>query len=181
MSGEHRVSDADREAAVVRLRDASTAGRLTLEELSDRTGLAYEARTHGDLVHLTADLPAATAAAIGERRRTGWAVGVFAPVSRRGRWQVRGRTIAVSLFARCQLDFRGASFPHEEAVVVIVSLFGPVGITVPEQVDVDMSVIAVFAPAIERGAPDALPASAPRPRVRGFSLFAPVLLQHKRS
>jgi hypothetical protein len=40
VSDEHRVSDFDREAAVVRLQEASTAGRLTLEELSDRTGLA---------------------------------------------------------------------------------------------------------------------------------------------
>ena len=58
MSEEHRVSDAEREAAVVLLRDASTDGRLTLEELGDRTGLAYAAATNGELERVTVDLPA---------------------------------------------------------------------------------------------------------------------------
>jgi len=181
VSDEHRVSDSDREHAVVRLRDASTAGRLTLEELSDRTGLAYEARTHGELVHVTADLPAEQAQPSENGSRTGWLIGVFVPVARRGRWRVKRRTITLSLFAPCLLDFRTATFPHEEATLVVVSVFGPVKITVPEQVEVDMSVISVFAPTIESGSPDSLPSAAPRLRVRGFSLFGPVLLQHRRS
>lgn len=59
MSGEleKRASDAEREQVVVRLRDASAEGRLTLEELSDRTALAYTARSHAELVPLTEDLP----------------------------------------------------------------------------------------------------------------------------
>ena len=181
MSDEHRVSDSDREQAVLRLRDASTAGRLTLEELSDRTGLAYEARTHGELVHVTADLPAEQPQPSGAGRSTGWLVGVFVPVARRGRWRVKQRTVALSLFAPCLLDLRTATFPHEEATLVVVSVFGPVKITVPEQVDVDMGVISVFGPAIESGSPGSLAAAAPRLRVRGVSLFGPVLLQHRRS
>ena len=41
--GLQRASDAERERAVGRLREAATEGRLTLEELADRTGLAYGA------------------------------------------------------------------------------------------------------------------------------------------
>jgi hypothetical protein len=80
---EKRASDAEREQAVVRLREASTDGRLTLEELGERTALAYRARTHADLEPLTADLPvvaASTAAPVASRRR--WLIGVFAPVTR---------------------------------------------------------------------------------------------------
>jgi hypothetical protein len=53
-----RASDADREVVVATLRDAYTAGRLTMEEFDERTTLAYAAKTWGDLRRLTADLPA---------------------------------------------------------------------------------------------------------------------------
>ena len=53
-----RASDADREAAVERLRRGYVAGRLTHAELCDRSSAAYAARTCGELHDLTADLPA---------------------------------------------------------------------------------------------------------------------------
>jgi hypothetical protein len=52
-----RASDADRERAVTRLRDAAAAGRLTVDELDERTAGAYAARTVGELTALLADLP----------------------------------------------------------------------------------------------------------------------------
>ena len=57
-----RVSDAEREAVVVRLQRAAGEGRLTVEELGDRVGLAYAAQTEAELTTVTADLPASTAA-----------------------------------------------------------------------------------------------------------------------
>ena len=53
-----RASDMDRESVVTILRDAFTEGRLTLDEFDERSSAAYAARTWGDLVDLTADLPA---------------------------------------------------------------------------------------------------------------------------
>src|SRR4029079_3472945 len=52
-----RVSDAERQHAIVVLRDAVVEGRLTLEEYSDRVGSAVAARTDRDLAVLTSDLP----------------------------------------------------------------------------------------------------------------------------
>lgn len=52
-----RASDVDREAVVTTLREAYTAGRLTLDEFDERMASAYAARTWGDLRVLTADLP----------------------------------------------------------------------------------------------------------------------------
>ena len=72
MSDQHpelRVSDADREATVVRLREAGGEGRLTLEELADRVEQADAARTWGELEALTADLPASTGSAAERARR----------------------------------------------------------------------------------------------------------------
>jgi Domain of unknown function (DUF1707) len=52
-----RASDADREVVVETLREAYTAGRLTLDEFDERTTAAYASRTWGDLRQLTTDLP----------------------------------------------------------------------------------------------------------------------------
>lgn len=52
-----RVSDAERQFVVDRLRDETSAGRLTLDEFDERAGEAYVARTRADLLHLLRDLP----------------------------------------------------------------------------------------------------------------------------
>lgn len=53
-----RASDADRDAVVAALSEHFQAGRLTSEELEERTGRALAARTLDQLDELTADLPA---------------------------------------------------------------------------------------------------------------------------
>jgi hypothetical protein len=53
-----KASDADRDEVVTALSEHFQAGRLTTEELEDRTGRALSARTLGELDVLTADLPA---------------------------------------------------------------------------------------------------------------------------
>jgi hypothetical protein len=53
-----KASDADREAVVTALSEHFQAGRLTTEELDERTGRALAGRTLDDLAELTADLPA---------------------------------------------------------------------------------------------------------------------------
>jgi hypothetical protein len=51
------AGSADRERTVGVLRAGFTEGRLTQDELDDRIGRAYAARTYADLWKLTADLP----------------------------------------------------------------------------------------------------------------------------
>lgn len=181
MSGglEKRASDAEREAAVVRLRDASAEGRLTLEELADRTALAYRARSHAELESLTADLPPGAPLAAAARPRRRWLVAGFVPVRRSGKRAFGERNVVISLFAPVRLDLRQAQLPAGEAVFTIVSLFAPIFVTVPEHVDVDSSVVAVLAP-VEQGSPGEVPPNAPRLRLRGVSLFGPVFVQSHR-
>ena len=52
-----RASDADREQAAERLRKATAEGRLQAEELEDRLGSVFSARTYGELDTQVADLP----------------------------------------------------------------------------------------------------------------------------
>jgi hypothetical protein len=52
-----RASDADREQFVAALHQHHADGRLTADELAERTERAYAARTFGDLDALATDLP----------------------------------------------------------------------------------------------------------------------------
>jgi hypothetical protein len=57
MDDQIRVSDADRDHAVARLRDHFAEGRLQPGELDERISAALNARTFGDLRRVLADLP----------------------------------------------------------------------------------------------------------------------------
>jgi hypothetical protein len=52
------ASDEDRNRSIELLSTSVAEGRMTLEEFSDRVGLAQEARTQDDLAVLARDLPA---------------------------------------------------------------------------------------------------------------------------
>lgn len=65
MSLEMRASDADRQRVIDALQQHTAAGRLSLEEFSERVGDAYSARTLADLAAITRDLPTEAPAAQG--------------------------------------------------------------------------------------------------------------------
>jgi hypothetical protein len=57
-----RAGNEDREKVVAHLNTAFAEGRLDVSELDERVAAAYRAKTMGELVPLTADLPAQYAA-----------------------------------------------------------------------------------------------------------------------
>ena len=57
-----RISDEDRHKVAEVLRQAAGEGRIDLDELDERLEATYAAKTYGELVPITADLP-------GRRRR----------------------------------------------------------------------------------------------------------------
>jgi uncharacterized protein DUF1707 len=65
---ELRASDADRDQAVTRLRDHHVAGRLDLEEFTDRVHQALRSRTLGQLDLLFRDLPSTPRLQLRRRR-----------------------------------------------------------------------------------------------------------------
>jgi len=67
-----RAASADRERAVDVLKAGFAEGRLTQDEYNDRMGRAYAARTYGELMALTADLPAGA-------MPTAWPMPVYQP------------------------------------------------------------------------------------------------------
>jgi hypothetical protein len=174
-----RVSDADRETAVARLRVAGGEGRLTLEELADRVERADAARTRGDLEALTADLPATPATAI-EPRQRGWIVAVMGGAARKGRWRPPRRTNVLTVMAGAELDLREAELA-DDMTITAVAIMGGVGITVPEGVAVELSGFALMG---ANGAPaDKVPPlpGAPSVRVRAFAVMGGVGIERKRA
>lgn len=64
-AGQVRASHEDRDRFVEMLRVAAGDGRLTVEELDERLEVALTARTYGELVALTTDLPVTPGLAMG--------------------------------------------------------------------------------------------------------------------
>lgn len=55
-----RIGDAERDTAAAHLGEHYVAGRLTLDELHERLGQVFAAKTHGQLWKVMADLPRPT-------------------------------------------------------------------------------------------------------------------------
>jgi len=140
-----RISDDDREQAVVALREHLLAGRLTLEEFSERVDAALRARVGTDLARLKQDLPDVFVAAPGPRRRPArYTAALFGHVVRRGRLRLRRDTVAASGFGDLDLDLRNVTVDHWQSTVTVLAAFGNVDVYVPEGVNVDVSGIGLF-------------------------------------
>jgi hypothetical protein len=129
-SGDVRASDAEREAAVERLRVATTEGRLTLTELTERTEAAYTATTRGELVRITADLPAAAATAAPVPATPGadreWVIAIIGDTKRQGRWRVERPLAALAVMGDVVLDLRGAEVPQGQVAIDATAVMGDV-------------------------------------------------------
>jgi Domain of unknown function (DUF1707)./Predicted membrane protein (DUF2154). len=135
-----RASDAERDEVVVRLRDASVEGRLTLEEFTERMTTAYDARTHAELDVLVHDLPARAAP---ERQAPArrWIISLMGNASRRGRWRVGKRTFVICSMGNATVDLRDAIIAGPEVSIHVLVSMGNMTILVPDGVDVELSVI----------------------------------------
>ena len=167
-----RVSDADRDRTVALLREHTVAGRLTLEEFTDRMSAAYHARTNAELDELVLDLPSTLASVDNRRRPTRFLLSIFGSNSREG-WLRMGRRVGcLMLFGNIDLDLRQATLEKDVITVVAIGAFGAIDVYVPEGVEVDVRGFAVFGHKRARGN-DPLPqAGTPLMRVFAFSLFA---------
>jgi hypothetical protein len=106
-----RISDAERQEIVERLRTALSEGRLDLDEYDERVAAAYQAKTYRDLAPLTADLPALPAR-----------VDARAGQSRRGVALLSGLLVFVGLGVLLSVAAGGVAFPL--APLVIFAFWG---------------------------------------------------------
>ena len=195
---EVRIGDAERHAVAEILRQAAGEGRLTLEELDERLEAAYGARTAGELVPLTADLPAghADAAATsgsrepvgaGERSDGGSPVAssraVLSSQARQGVWEVGPNHRALAVFGSVTLDLREARLAAREIVIDATTVLGSVTIVVNARTRVlieGTGVLGSFEQARDRVRP-AVDPDVPLVRVRGVAVAGSVTVVRKRA
>jgi class 3 adenylate cyclase len=168
-----RVADADRDHSVVLLREHVVDGRLTLDEFSERVGLALQARTRGELELALADLPAVAApqAEAGRRKARRWFVAVMSGSSAKGRWRVSGKTTAVAVMGGCDMDLRQAEIDGPEVVITAIAFWGGVNIVVPEGIDVELEGFSFMGGRNIRIRDVPIVPGSPRIRVRGFAVM----------
>lgn len=172
-----RVSDLERDQTVASLRDDLVAGRLTLDEFSERIEVAFQARVGRDLELARKDLPQSQppvpSPGAPRRRPTRLTTALFGHVVRRGRIRLGRRTQVVSIVGDVDLDLREAETGATRVTVGLLTLFGNVDVYLPEGIDVDVGGVIVFGHRREWGRDAARPDS-PLVRVRAHGVFGTV-------
>jgi len=130
------ASDAERERSIALLRDAVGEGRLTLEEFSQRVGVAHAARTDQELANLTRDLPGDRATSVPPFGAPEQHRALCAHLIRSGPWSLPVHSSWYSIFGTIDLDLRDARPAGPETVLDVFNLFGTVTVIVPEGVEV---------------------------------------------
>ena len=187
--GRMRVSDADREQAADVLREAAGQGRISMDELDERLELAYTAKTYADLAAVTHDLPqagaelspvggAVPATRIGGTPRNKFSIAILSGARRMGSWVLPQRYVAVAVMGGVELDLREAQFSEPEVTLHAYTLMGGIQITVPEDIDVDVSGIA-FMGGFDHDASGSGVPGAPRVKVVGFAMMGGVEVRRK--
>ena len=182
-----RASDADRDRAASVLSEALAEGRLTPEEHSERLDSIYAAKTQADLVPLLEDLPAAADSAVAGARRAR----ANRPARRKDHRRVRRRVEERGLAGpahqpggdrvrRRRHRPAGRDLAGPEITIRAVSVFGGLSITVPPEMRVIDSGVAIFGgrdvsgESAESEAPDS-----PVLRLQGACVFGGVSVKHK--
>jgi hypothetical protein len=184
-----RVSDSDREGAADVLREAAGHGRITMDELDERLELTYAAKTYADLAAVTRDLPVSAqapsavqptmAGRIGGTPRSKFSVAILSGARRMGRWVVPPNYVGVAVMGGIELDLREAQFSEPEVTIHAYTLMGGIEITVPEDVDVDVSGVAFMGGFDHNASGPGIP-GAPRVRIIGFALMGGVDVRRKK-
>jgi hypothetical protein len=137
--GSVRAGNADRERVVAQLNAAFAEGRLDVGELDERVAAAYAAKTLGELVPLTADLPVGQQSRSAPARSAG---DVPARAEHGNRWaQVGG---ALGIFLVCTLIWAATTvgsghlsyfWPIWTAIPLVFAVAGAIGHGSPHRRD----------------------------------------------
>lgn len=171
-----RASDAERDATVNRLSQATGDGRLTLDEFSQRMGRATTAKTRAELDRLVADLPveaAPAASAVATRDAPTWHVRPIGGLRIYGPWRMDRHVVVVSLVGGARLDLSQAELAAKEVTLTKVSLVGGTRLRVPPGVRVDVSGFSLVGGTRVEAGPTPGP-GAPTVHVRAFALVGGV-------
>ncbi len=167
-----RAADADRDAVAERLRIAAADGRIELEELDERLGQAYRAKTYGDLAVLVADLPAQPQTLV---LRT-----TTPNIKQSGRWIVPQRITAESTTGWITIDFTQASCVYREVTVEVMTRTGWIQLILPDGWAARVGPLSTYTGHISNRAAETADPGAPTVIVTGHPLFGYIKIRQRR-
>nr|WP_246063582.1 DUF1707 domain-containing protein [Nonomuraea longispora] len=168
-----RASDADRDRVAAVLSEALAAGRLTSVEHADRLDLAYTAKTVGELVPITKDLPDVSAGNVPTAIEQQVIDSKFSKVIRKGRWVASRNTRLSARFGALIIDLSDAVLPGREITIETNAWFSKMIVRVPENAHVIDEGSSVFG---KRNVTGGSEADGPLIRVTGASKFSKVIV-----
>ena len=135
-----RVSDAERDQTLRTLGEHASVGRLTLDELEERSSRALAAKTRGELATLVGDLPQEAAhddrpAPTLAKKPVRWMVAIMSGSHRRGRFRAVGSINAVSIMGGDEIDLREAEIEGGELTINLFTFMGGANIYVPDSIE----------------------------------------------
>ena len=191
-----RISDADRHRVADLLREAAGEGRLDLEELEHRLEAAYAAKTYGDLVPITVDLPghrddtppsrqpaprrAGSVPARGPVPAHPSSFALMSETRRSGPWALGDQHTAVAVMGSVVLDLREADLAAE-VTIYASAVMGSVEVVVDARTAVVLEGVPIMGGFDERRSrvvPEIGPDS-PVVRIKGFALMGSVDVKRK--
>lgn len=160
---ELRASDAERERTADLLREAMASGRLTVDELEDRTRLVFAAKTRTDLERLISDVlvptdddhPVAAGQHVGvsgvartEVRRgadgTHRVVSILGGSRRTGRWRLAASCSVINVLGGSEIDLSEVELTDDHVELKVISFLGGAEITLPLGLNVEVSETSIL-------------------------------------
>ncbi|MBE1459741.1 hypothetical protein H4W79_003955 [Nocardiopsis terrae] len=200
-NGRMRASDADRDAVAHLLREALAEGRLDPDEHSDRLDSVYRAKTVGELVPLTEDLPTTGSAPtnspvpadfrsprpvygasriVDHPATSRSALVLMGGADRSGNWVVPPVFVAAAVMGGIELDLREARFTQRETTIWICTAMGGIGIVVPDDIQVRVHGLPVMGGfGIEGNTPSVVDPDAPIVHIRGVAVMGGVGVEYR--
>ncbi len=175
------------------LRHAAGEGRIDFEELDERLEATYSAKTFGDLVPITVDLPTHPDNQVASSptapvpppasldQNVTNSVAVMSDTKRRGVWLVPEQHTAFSMMGSVTLDLREAQFECNDVTINAFTVMGEITVIVNAHTRVLVDGVAIMAEFSERTAkvPEECTAGSQVVRVKGMALMATVSVQRR--
>jgi len=170
-----RVSDAERDETLRILGEHASVGRLTLDELEERSGRALAAKTRGELATLTGDLPREAGqgrpAPTLARKPVRWMVAIMSGSHRRGRFRAVGSINAISIMGGDEIDLREAEIEGGELTINLFAFMGGATIYIPDSVELEVGGFSLMGGNTEIGAERPARPGAPVIQLRTWNLM----------
>jgi hypothetical protein len=157
------------------LGEHAAVGRLTLDELEERSSRALAAKTRGELATLTGDLPQEAGqgkpAPVLAKKPVRWMVAIMSGSQRRGRFRAVGSINAISIMGGDEIDLREAEIEGGELTLNLVAIMGGATIYIPDSVELDVGGFSLMGGNTEVGSERLPRPGAPVIKLRAWNLM----------